>query len=412
MPLDDTQLATPAADAAAEIALLAGHASAYVATAGVDDPLDGRFGGTLTQSLAAAPGGSAPLLLLQSSTLGYAPSQALMFTDRPTEESFNRQTAAALLMVDVAVDRLDRQTGLAPVTVMSEPLLERLSLDGGSTAVPLGWAQQLFAIAGEASPQRYLVKPSEDEPPRPASPQAIFGLPLDQCRLWVASCASQVPTDIAFTSSEPEVGRIVAARPATTGRDRRPEIVLDATGHVIDDPRGIFCPLGLGTTNVSVTALGQRVTAPVRVIPVPSFEFGEGETTFRATQIPPGTCGFPRFTRVDPVENKPAPTPKKPALPPPAPVPEPAPKVHQRPHPAPQPAPQPLPQAHDTAAPGAGPVAAGRTGRARTSAPARRAGRQAAAAGAARAAPGPPGAAGPGATGAAFPGGAAPGAAP
>jgi hypothetical protein len=267
-----------------------------------------------------------------------------MFSNRPTEESFNRQTAAALMMVDVAVDRLDRQTGLAPVSVMSEPLLQGLSLDGGSTAVPLGWAQQLFAIAGEASPQRYLIKPSEDQPPRPASPQAIFGLPLDQCRLWAASCASQVPTDIAFTSSVPEVGRIVAARPATTGRDRRPEIVLDATGHVVDDARGIFCPLGLGTTSVSVTALGQRVTAPVRVVPVPSFDFGEGQTSFRATQIPPGTCGFPRFTRVDPVENKPAPTPKKPALPPSAPEPEPAPKVHHRPHPAPHPAPQPQPQ--------------------------------------------------------------------
>ena len=38
MPLDASQAAKPAADAAEEIALLAGHASAYVATAGVDDP--------------------------------------------------------------------------------------------------------------------------------------------------------------------------------------------------------------------------------------------------------------------------------------------------------------------------------------------------------------------------------------
>ena len=38
MPLDDTQAAKPAEDAADEIALLAGRASAYVATAGMDDP--------------------------------------------------------------------------------------------------------------------------------------------------------------------------------------------------------------------------------------------------------------------------------------------------------------------------------------------------------------------------------------
>jgi hypothetical protein len=346
MPLDTTQQATPASDAAAEIALLAGHASAYVATAGTDDPLEQRFGGTLTQSFAGPSPGAPPLLLLQSSTLGYAPSQAALYGDRPSEEAFNRQTAAALMMIDVAVDRLDRQTGLAPVTVMSEPLLEGLTLDESSGAVPLGWAQQLFAIAGEASPQRYLVKPPGAAEPRPAGPQRLVGLPLDQCRLWSASCAFQVPTDIAFTSSNTEVGRIVAARPATTGRDRRPEIVLDATGHVVDDPRGIFCPLGLGTTNVSVTALGQRVMAPVRVIPVPSFPTGDGESSIKATPIPEGTCGFPRFTREEtPVENKPAPpTPKKP-VPPLAPEPEPAAKPNPRPHPVPQPQPQPVPQA-------------------------------------------------------------------
>ena len=56
MPLDDTQAAKPAEDAADEIALLAGHASAYVATAGVDDPADRHFGGVLAQSVVAAPG--------------------------------------------------------------------------------------------------------------------------------------------------------------------------------------------------------------------------------------------------------------------------------------------------------------------------------------------------------------------
>ena len=60
-----------------EIALLAGHASAYVATAGVDDPADRFFGGVLSRNVVQVPGAAAPLPLLQSSTLGYAPSRRL-----------------------------------------------------------------------------------------------------------------------------------------------------------------------------------------------------------------------------------------------------------------------------------------------------------------------------------------------
>ena len=56
MPLDDSQRAKPAEDAGDELALLAGHASAYVATAGVDDPADQYFGGVLAQSLIETPG--------------------------------------------------------------------------------------------------------------------------------------------------------------------------------------------------------------------------------------------------------------------------------------------------------------------------------------------------------------------
>ena len=61
-------------DADDELALLAGHASAYVATAGVDDPHDPHFGGVLSQQRGRPPGAAAPLAVFQSSTLGYAPS--------------------------------------------------------------------------------------------------------------------------------------------------------------------------------------------------------------------------------------------------------------------------------------------------------------------------------------------------
>ena len=59
VPLDGAQRMPPADDADEEIALLAGHASAYVATAGVDDPADPHFGGVLSQSDDLAPGAAA-----------------------------------------------------------------------------------------------------------------------------------------------------------------------------------------------------------------------------------------------------------------------------------------------------------------------------------------------------------------
>jgi len=70
-------------------------------------------------------------------------------------------------------------------------------------------------------------------------------------------------------------------------------VVLDAAGHVIDDPRGFLCPLALGTVNVTVTALGRRISSEVRIIPVPKLDSGN----IRSEPIPEGTCGFPSFSR-------------------------------------------------------------------------------------------------------------------
>src|SRR5207237_76961 len=82
----------PAADAADEAALLAGHASAYVATAGVDDPADRHFGGVLSESTLSPAGAMAPLPVFQSSTLGYGPTRATLPTEGRFDGSeFNRQ---------------------------------------------------------------------------------------------------------------------------------------------------------------------------------------------------------------------------------------------------------------------------------------------------------------------------------
>ena len=116
--LDGAQRMPRADDADQELGLLAGLASAYVATAGVDDPDDPHFGGVLSRSELNLPGTPFPLAVFQSSTLGYsAPRSAIEFEEDTFDEAeITRQTTAALLMIDVAVDRMDPATGLAPVT--------------------------------------------------------------------------------------------------------------------------------------------------------------------------------------------------------------------------------------------------------------------------------------------------------
>ena len=305
-PLDDSQDAKPAEDAEEQIALLAGHASAYVATAGVDDPADRFFGGVLSRNVVQVPGAAAPLPLLQSSTLGYAPSQR--FTNDPEDELATRQTDAALLMIDVGVGRLDPTTGVAPVDVVSEPLLQGLAIDEGSRAIPLGWAIPLFISASDPSPRRFLMSPGPNEPLRPASPRVGSGPMVDQCRFFLDMCGTVVPSALAFSSGNPQIARFVAVRAGGRETEGLPQVVLDASGHVIDDPRGFFCPLALGTVDVTVTALGRRVTTPVRVIPVPRID------GLRATAIPPGTCAFPNLDVSD-EEPKPAATPQRPPAP-------------------------------------------------------------------------------------------------
>jgi hypothetical protein len=345
VPLDGSQDAKPAEDAVDEIALLAGHASAYVATAGVDDPADQFFGGALSQSVVPAPGAATGLTLLQSSTLGYAPSQR--FAVDPEEEEDTRQTSAALLMIDVAVGRLEPSTGVAPVEVVSEPLLNGLALDQGSREIPLGWALPLFVTASDPSPRRFLMSPAPNEPLAPASPGTSSGPLIDQCRYFLRSCAAVVPTAMSFVSSDPRIARFVAVRP---GPDR-PQVVLDASGHVVDDPRGFLCPLALGSVNVTVTALGQRIASPIKVVPVPRLG---GE--IRLTPVPEGTCAFPGFVRVDD-EPKPTATPEPPAgTTPPAADPAPsAPEPNQQPQQPQQPAPS-APQP-GSSAPGGNPPA-------------------------------------------------------
>jgi hypothetical protein len=347
--LDGAQRMPRADDADLELALLAGHASAYVATAGIDDPLDPHFGGVVSHTEIAPAGAAAPLAVFQSSTLGYAPPRV---TGEFDEESFDeseitRQTSAALLMLDVAVGRFDARTGVAPVTAMAEPLVEGVALDATQRSFPVGFAQPLGVIGSDPAQLRFLRRDEATGALAPASAYTGVFLPLDQCVLWSSTCDSTVPTDIAFSSSNPRIARFVAARRGSdSDGPRRPEIILDAAGHVVDDPRGVFCPLAAGATDVTVTTAGRRITTPIEVVALSLLDL---PSEIKVTPIAPGTCGFPDFTVTKKADKPAAAAPETPATPQrPAPlpiVPQPA-----QPHapvsepPAPQP-PAPVPPA-------------------------------------------------------------------
>ena len=207
-------------------------------------------------------------MLLQSATLGYAPSQK--FARGSDEDFIMRQTNAALLMIDVAVDRFDATTGVAPVEAVSEPLLQGLALDQDSRAIPLGWAYPLFVTASDPSPRRFLMSPAPGEPLAPASPRTNTGALIDQCRYFLQTCARRssrapcgshppTPEPLASSRSGPGPGRTGGTR----GRPRRRGARHRRT------PRGFMCPLALGSVNISVTAMGQRITSPVRVVAAP-----------------------------------------------------------------------------------------------------------------------------------------------
>ncbi len=342
--LDGAQRMPRADDAEEELALLVGHASAYVATAGVDDPADPHFGGVLSRTEISRPNAAATLAVFQSSALGYSPARSpWQIEDDYDEAEFNRQTSAALLMLDVAVGRYDAGTGVAPVAAMSEPLVESLAIDSSLRTIPVGFALPLGVAAADPAPLRFLLREEDSEPSAPLEQGSAYNgvfLPQHQCALWSLSCDSVVPTDIAFTSSNPQVARFVAVRRGRTAEDQvRPEIVLDAEGRVVDDPRGVFCPLAPGTTEVTVTTAGRRVSSTIEVVPMSALRLPR---EVRVTPIAPGTCGFPDFAARERPKDQPAVAPEAPA---PAQPPIPAPIVPQpAPAPNPAPAPQPLPQ--------------------------------------------------------------------
>ena len=370
-PLDTAASAQPARDAAAEVALLAGRASAYVATAGVDSPDSQYFGGALAQSTVQPAGADAPLRLLQSATLGYSATFAAYNFDlleAGDSSLFTRLTSAAVMLLDVAVDQRDPDTNVAPVAPLIEPLIAQPGFDTPRTA-QVTRAQSVQAYGLDTSQQRFFWR-EVDGRREMATSSSYEQLPVGACALWLPACADAVPTDVEFRSSNPSVGTFVATQVSS----RAPQIKTDANGNVIEDTHStIFCPLQLGTTVLSMRVGGRVYQREVRVVPVPPAPRPSGSRPGSRPSPSPGDpeepCSFgqpprpaqepaadpqaapepppaslptaaPVVTKVTP---QPHPAPHAPAVKPPVPAPVPAPLLPPAQAPIVQPAPDPLP---------------------------------------------------------------------
>jgi hypothetical protein len=353
-PLDREAAAEPARDAEAEVALLAGRASAYVATAGVDAPDSQYFGGALAQSTVQPVGTAAPLRLLQSATLGYSATFASYDFDKlESGESglFTRLTSAAVMLLDVAVDQRDPDTNVAPVAPLIEPLIRRPGFDAPRT-VEVTRAQSVAAYGLDTSQQRFLWR-EVDGKREMATSASYQQLPVGACALWLVACANTVPTDVEFHSSDPSVGTFVATQVSS----RAPQIKTDANGNVLEDTHStIFCPLQVGTTVLSMRVAGRVFQREVTVVPLPAARRPATGRPGAATPInPEEPCSFgppPRAAQEPAADPQPAPEPPAAVPTAPAPVTNVTPQHHPAPHapavkpPVPTPAaPAPLPPA-------------------------------------------------------------------
>ena len=170
-------------------------------------------------SVASRPAPPRRSPLFQSSTLGYAPAQKRSTDELDEDES--RQSGAALLMLDVGVDRIDPGTGVAPVAPVRAAARGRRST--GLTRASRSAGRRALRHRHRPGPRRFLMSPSPDEPLQPASPGTGLYRPADRpvpVLSW--TCATVVPSDMTFASSNPQIARFVAVRPGRRGEWRPP----------------------------------------------------------------------------------------------------------------------------------------------------------------------------------------------
>ncbi|MBO9532886.1 MAG: hypothetical protein J7513_07935 [Solirubrobacteraceae bacterium] len=273
-----------AGDRGDELSLLArSGVRAYVATDGVDDPGDDRFGNRTADSGTDTSTG-APIRLLRTAALGH---------DRPFIDQFSRTEESERdpdadvgwqgpgVLQFAAPDRApgDFDVSIAPVFthLLSYPVVVRATRAEFVGSPAIGRAgtgilrpqQPIFGgpVAGTTPSAPAATTPLVES----RSPGWVDATAIP-CRLFRTdeTCRGRLPIDSRFDVEDPSIAVFVRAKPSAK-RNGPPEIVVDERGNPVIDPTSpVLCPLRPGTTRVIMQSSGMRAAFKLTVRDAPA----------------------------------------------------------------------------------------------------------------------------------------------
>jgi hypothetical protein len=244
VPDDPPPAQVEAADVAAVSRILVeGEASAYLFDyPGVNVQAQVRYGAKYIPAFGTG-------------TLGYSSPSGEFQTDSLGSSGF------LLLSVDTT-PRKSTPPDFAPyeVTARVEPNIGELALQATSGVLLRRSEVGLFEGLARIPSSGRAIAVAASGRISMLGPQAYEPIPFD-CQ--GANCADQIPTDFAFTSSNPEVGDFVAHEAASANPL---QVAVGANGLALPDSHsGLFCAYNEGTTVVSLTTGGLTYSEPVTV---------------------------------------------------------------------------------------------------------------------------------------------------
>jgi hypothetical protein len=262
-----------------------------------------------------------------SGTLGYVTPPAATETDFVGASGF-------LL---VSVGKPEAATNAAPVGVRLTPSIGALALDATDGTLLRRSQPALFeALARRPIAGTRCDGGTAPNPCELSSPEPYVEIP-SECQ--GARCATSLPPEYTFTSSEPDIADFVASDPASPNPRN---VLLVKKKPLLDSHSGLLCAFNAGTTTVTVStgglAYSQKVTVQAGSVQQPC-----GTTPLRSrAAVEPGVAAPPAPAPAPTPATEP--TPSFPPPPPPPIAPPPAsPPVQNPVPPATPPAPAPVP---------------------------------------------------------------------